>query len=66
MKSVVEQVGPDVLKNFGLFDVYRGGIDSGEKFSIGLTFRLIPHSTTMKLKWLSRYLMVLGPMWAPF
>ena len=41
VKSVVEQVGPDVLKNFGLFDVYRGeGIDSGRKsFSIGLTFQ---------------------------
>ena len=41
VKSVVEQVGPDVLKNFGLFDVYRGeGIDSGRKsFAIGLTFQ---------------------------
>ncbi|NKC14508.1 MAG: phenylalanine--tRNA ligase subunit beta [Gammaproteobacteria bacterium] len=45
--DVVGQSGPDVLKNFQLFDVYRGeGIDSGRKsLSLGLTFQA--HTRTL-------------------
>jgi phenylalanyl-tRNA synthetase beta chain len=41
VRACVGQCAGDMLKNFGLFDVYRGeGIDSGRKsLSLGLTFQ---------------------------